>query len=48
MARITVDGKLRWINTQRYPVLTGGAPVTGVEVIVESVEGVQACRLCQS
>ena len=23
-ARITVDGKLRWINTQRYPVLTGG------------------------
>ena len=38
-ARITVDGKLRWINTQRYPVLTGGAPVTGVEVIVESVGG---------
>jgi uncharacterized lipoprotein YbaY len=38
-ARITVDGKLRWINTQRYPVLTGGAPVTGVEIIVESVGG---------
>jgi uncharacterized lipoprotein YbaY len=38
-ARITVDGKLRWINTQRYPVLTGGAPVIGVEIIVESVGG---------
>ena len=38
-ARITVDGKLRWINTQRYPILTGGAPVSGVEVIVESVGG---------
>ena len=38
-ARITVDGKLRWINTQRYPVLTNGAPVSGVEVIVESVGG---------
>ena len=38
-ARITVDGKLRWINTQRYPVLTGGAPVTDVEIIVESVGG---------
>jgi uncharacterized lipoprotein YbaY len=37
--RITVDGKLRWINTQRYPVLTGGAPVTDVEIIVESVGG---------
>jgi uncharacterized lipoprotein YbaY len=24
---------------QRYPVLTGGAPVTGVEIIVESVGG---------
>jgi uncharacterized lipoprotein YbaY len=37
--RITVNGKLRWINTQHYPVLTGGAPVTGVEIIVESVGG---------
>jgi uncharacterized lipoprotein YbaY len=38
-ARITMDGKLRWINTQRYPVLTGGAPVTDVEILVESVGG---------
>jgi uncharacterized lipoprotein YbaY len=38
-ARITVDGKLRWINTQHLGVLTRGAPVTGVEVIVESVGG---------
>jgi uncharacterized lipoprotein YbaY len=39
MARITIDGKLRWISTQRYPVLTGDAPVTGIEVVVESVGG---------
>jgi uncharacterized lipoprotein YbaY len=38
-ARITVDGKLRWINTQRYPVLTRGAPVTDVDIVVESVGG---------
>lgn len=38
-ARITVDGKLRWINTQHYGVLTRGAPVTGVEIMVESVGG---------
>ena len=38
-ARITVDGKLRWINTQHTPVLTRGAPVTGVEILVESVGG---------
>jgi len=38
-ARITVDGKLRWINTQRYPVLTRGAPVTDIEIMVESVGG---------
>ena len=38
-ARITVDGHLRWINTQRYGVLTRGAPVTGVEIVVESVGG---------
>ena len=38
-ARITVDGKLRWINTQHHPVLTGGAPATDVEIIVESVGG---------
>ena len=38
-ARITVDGKLRWINTQHYGVLTRGAPVADVEVVVESVGG---------
>jgi uncharacterized lipoprotein YbaY len=38
-ARITVDGKLRWINTQHYGVLTRGAPVTDVEIMVESVGG---------
>jgi len=38
-ARITVDGKLRWINTQHYGVLTRGAPVTDVEIVVESVGG---------
>ncbi len=38
-ARITVDGKLRWINTQSYPVLTRGAPITDVEIVVESVGG---------
>ena len=38
-ARITVDGKLRWINTQQYGVLTRGAPVTGVDILVESVGG---------
>jgi uncharacterized lipoprotein YbaY len=39
MARISVDGKLRWISTQRYDVLTRGAPVTDVEIVVESVGG---------
>jgi uncharacterized lipoprotein YbaY len=38
-ARITVDGKLRWINTQSYPVLTRGNPLTDVEIVVESVGG---------
>ena len=38
-ARITVDGKLRWINTQHYGVLTRGAPITDVNIIVESVGG---------
>jgi uncharacterized lipoprotein YbaY len=38
-ARITVDGKLRWTNTQQYRVLTRGAPVTDIEVVVESVGG---------
>jgi uncharacterized lipoprotein YbaY len=35
--RITVDGALRWINTTSHPVLTRGAPVTNVEVLVEPV-----------
>jgi uncharacterized lipoprotein YbaY len=38
-ARITVDGRLRWINTQQYGVLTRSAPVTDVEIVVESVGG---------
>lgn len=33
--RITTAGKLAWINTQRYAVLTGGAPVNAVDVIVQ-------------
>ncbi len=36
-ARITVDGQLRWINTQQYPVLTRGAPASNVEIIVQPV-----------
>jgi uncharacterized lipoprotein YbaY len=32
--RITVDGELRWVNTGRYAVLTGGNPIDGVEVVV--------------
>lgn len=34
-ARITVTGQLRWINTERYAVLTNGAPTNGVEVVVQ-------------
>jgi uncharacterized lipoprotein YbaY len=37
-ARILVDGKLRFINTQRYAVLTGDKPLTGVNVIVQPVQ----------
>jgi len=33
-ARITVDGKLTWINDTRYSVLTRDAPVTGVDIVV--------------
>lgn len=33
-ARITVNGELRWINTESYAVLTHDAPLTGVEVVV--------------
>jgi putative lipoprotein len=36
-ARITVDGKLAWISTTHNSVLTRGAPVTGVEIIVQQV-----------
>jgi putative lipoprotein len=36
--RITVGGQLRWINTERYAVLTNGAPITGVEVVVQPVQ----------
>jgi len=37
-ARITIDGQLRWINTERYAVLTNGAPTSGVEVMVQSAQ----------
>jgi uncharacterized lipoprotein YbaY len=37
-ARITVNGELQWINTVNIPVLTQGAPVTDVEVLVEQVQ----------
>jgi uncharacterized lipoprotein YbaY len=33
-ARITVDGKLTWINDTRFAVLTRDAPVTGVDIVV--------------
>lgn len=36
--RIHVDGQLRWINTERYAVLTRGAPITGVEVVVQPAQ----------
>ncbi len=39
MARITEGGKLTWISTQAYPVLTRGHPTTGVEIRVEQVGG---------
>ncbi len=35
--RITLDGQLQWINTESYPVLTRGAPMTGVENVVQPV-----------
>ncbi len=31
------DGRLRWINMQAYPVLTGGNPNSDIEVIVQPV-----------
>ena len=36
-ATITEGGKLTWTSTKRYPVLTRGAPVDNVEIIVEQV-----------
>ncbi len=36
--RITIDGELAWINTERYAVLTNGAPASGVEVMVQSAQ----------
>jgi uncharacterized lipoprotein YbaY len=37
-ARILVDGKLRFISTQRYAVLTNGMPMTGVNIVVQPVQ----------
>jgi uncharacterized lipoprotein YbaY len=37
-ARILVDGKLRFISTQRYPALTRGAPATGINIVVQPVQ----------
>lgn len=36
-ARITIDGKLRWISTTRHAVLTQGNPLDRVTVVVEPV-----------
>ena len=36
-ATITEGGKLTWTSTKRYPVLTRGAPVDNIEIIVEQV-----------
>ena len=36
--RITINGQLAWLNTDRYAVLTGDAPVTGVEVLVRPAQ----------
>lgn len=35
---ITTDGQLRWINTQQYAVLTRGAPLSEVEVVLQPVQ----------
>ncbi len=36
-ARILIDGRPRWTNTNRYPVITQGAPKT-VEIVVNQVK----------
>lgn len=38
-ARITIDGQLRFISTQAYPVITQGRPTTNIEVVVDAVSG---------
>ena len=38
-ARILVNGELRWINQQAYPVLTQGNPANDVEIVVNMVSG---------
>ncbi|CAN5613291.1 hypothetical protein BH10CHL1_BH10CHL1_25850 [soil metagenome] len=35
--RITINGQLAWLNTERYAVLTNGAPASGIEVLVQPV-----------
>lgn len=37
-ARILVDGRLRFISTQRYSALTRGAPLTGIDIVVQPVQ----------
>jgi uncharacterized lipoprotein YbaY len=36
--RITIDGQLAWLNTERYAVLTRDAPATGIEVLVRPAQ----------
>ena len=36
-ATIQESGKVTWRSTQAYPVITGGAPTTGVQVTVEQM-----------
>lgn len=38
-ARIEVNGKLEWISTTHIPVITNGAPTSGVQVLVQRVGG---------
>lgn len=37
-ARISVDGQLRWINTDHYGVLTQGNPLTSIELLVRPAQ----------
>jgi uncharacterized lipoprotein YbaY len=36
-ATIQESGKVTWRSTQAYPVITGGAPATGVQITVEQM-----------